>query len=218
MAPMVADALARFGGNQAQLQLDWEAAKKNVATLNAPQQVRILQSSHTAQEAIKNIEDLYGEWNKLGGASGYKVFNKAALAASKQVPGRLGEVAQALEQNIADVTEALATIYQGGNSPTQESFELAKKTFGPDWNPGQMAEGIRQAKKNIGFRINAMAAVGPQGRGGANAYTGGGAAEKPPEASAATAGPKKIASDAEYDALPSGAEFIDPDGKRRRKP
>lgn len=31
-------------------------------------------------------------------------------------------------------------------------------------------------------------------------------------------GPKKIASDEEYDALPSGAEFIDPDGKPRRKP
>lgn len=30
--------------------------------------------------------------------------------------------------------------------------------------------------------------------------------------------PKKIASKAEYDALPSGAEFIAPDGSRRRKP
>lgn len=31
-------------------------------------------------------------------------------------------------------------------------------------------------------------------------------------------GPKKINSDAEYNALPSGTEFIDPEGKRRRKP
>jgi hypothetical protein len=30
--------------------------------------------------------------------------------------------------------------------------------------------------------------------------------------------PKRIESDADYDALPSGAEFIDPEGKRRRKP
>jgi len=34
----------------------------------------------------------------------------------------------------------------------------------------------------------------------------------------AGSGPKKIQNDSEYDALPSGAEFIGPDGKRRRKP
>lgn len=38
--------------------------------------------------------------------------------------------------------------------------------------------------------------------------------EKPPK----PAGPQKIASDADYNALPSGTEFIGPDGKRRRKP
>lgn len=31
-------------------------------------------------------------------------------------------------------------------------------------------------------------------------------------------GPKRISSDADYDALPSGAEFIAPDGTRRKKP
>lgn len=39
-----------------------------------------------------------------------------------------------------------------------------------------------------------------------------------PPKPAADAGPKRITSDAEYDALPSGAEFIGPDGKKRRKP
>jgi hypothetical protein len=33
-----------------------------------------------------------------------------------------------------------------------------------------------------------------------------------------TVGPKRIKNDADYDSLPSGAEFIGPDGKRRRKP
>lgn len=35
---------------------------------------------------------------------------------------------------------------------------------------------------------------------------------------AASAGPVQIESDADYDELPSGAEFIDPDGVKRRKP
>ena len=33
-----------------------------------------------------------------------------------------------------------------------------------------------------------------------------------------TQGPKPISSDADYDALPSGPEFIAPDGSHRRKP
>jgi hypothetical protein len=40
----------------------------------------------------------------------------------------------------------------------------------------------------------------------------------PPPAGTATGRIPQIASDAEFDALPSGAEFIDPEGVRRRKP
>ena len=40
----------------------------------------------------------------------------------------------------------------------------------------------------------------------------------PSKATGAGDGPPKVATDAEYDALPSGAEFIDPDGKLRKKP
>lgn len=39
-----------------------------------------------------------------------------------------------------------------------------------------------------------------------------------PAAAAAKGAPKKITSDADYNALPSGAEFIAPDGSHRRKP
>lgn len=39
-----------------------------------------------------------------------------------------------------------------------------------------------------------------------------------PSRSGDGAGPQKVSSDAEYDALPSGAVFIGPDGKQRRKP
>lgn len=37
-------------------------------------------------------------------------------------------------------------------------------------------------------------------------------------AASGVSGPKRIQNDADFDALPSGAEFIGPDGKRRRKP
>src|SRR3546814_15592909 len=37
-------------------------------------------------------------------------------------------------------------------------------------------------------------------------------------APAATGGPARVTNDAEYSALPSGTEFIGPDGQTRRKP
>lgn len=43
-------------------------------------------------------------------------------------------------------------------------------------------------------------------------------ARAPRERKAPSNGPATIKTDSDYDALPSGAEFIDPEGKRRRKP
>ena len=47
---------------------------------------------------------------------------------------------------------------------------------------------------------------------------GGGAPANPPQPAAPAGGPPRISSDAEFDALPSGTEFIAPDGSTRRKP
>lgn len=45
-----------------------------------------------------------------------------------------------------------------------------------------------------------------------------GALDSAPSTSAPAAGPARIKSDADYNALPSGATFVGPDGKTRRKP
>jgi hypothetical protein len=49
-------------------------------------------------------------------------------------------------------------------------------------------------------------------------FGGGGSPDLIAEAAAAEKGPKRVASDADYDALPSGAQFVDPEGNLRRKP
>lgn len=62
--------------------------------------------------------------------------------------------------------------------------------------------GILQAAKD---RADRMAASAPGGQSGAGGMGNSG-------------GPPQISTDAEFDALPSGAVFIDPQGNRRRKP
>jgi hypothetical protein len=231
-APVRAE-LARRGFDVSAASAEWSAYQKHLATANGPQQTRLAQALKTANESLDNIEGLYQEWKQLGGASGYQALNKVELAASKQVPGRMGEVARALEMNIADLTSELGNAYMGGNSPTDHALTLAKQNLSADWNEGQFTEAIKQARKNIGYRLNAMKLVGPAGTG-ENRYAPG----EPGDSSAGPAGdpdvlnhvagtaaqkastrqgPPKVTSDADYDALPPGAQYVAPDGSLRRK-
>jgi hypothetical protein len=162
--------LERNGFNLSDAQLQWGAAQKNLASLNSPQQTRLRQAIGAAPHMLDNIEGLYNEWEKLGGATQYKVINRASLAAAKNVGGRMGEVAQALEANIADLVSDLGTIYQGGNTPTEHAMHLALQNLDANWNPGQFRELLKQARKNIGYRSSAMNAAGPVGTGGENRY------------------------------------------------
>lgn len=162
--------LERNGFNLSDAQIQWTAAQKNVAALNSTQQTRLRQAIGSAPHMLDNIESLYGEFEKLGGPSGFRIVNKATLAAAKQVPGRLGEVAQALEANIADLVSDLGTIYQGGNTPTEHAMHLALQNLDANWTPGQFRELLKQARKNIGYRLAAMDASGPVGTGGENRY------------------------------------------------
>lgn len=167
-APLRAE-LSRRKVNVARLQTDWNAIQKNVAALNSTQQTRLRQAINKASESLSNIEGLYDEWTQLAG-SNFSVFNKGALAASKQMPGRAGEVARALEMNIADLTAELGAAYMGGNTPTEHALELAGKNLAADWGPGQFREAVKQARKNLAFATNAITSSTPLGVGEDSPY------------------------------------------------
>lgn len=170
--------------NLSTAQTDWKATQRHVASLNGPQQLRLRQAAYTAQESLGNIENLYSEWLKVGPASGYRILNKAALAAAKQVPGRTGEVARALDMNIADLTAELGNVYMGGNSPTDHALSLAKTNLSSDWSEGQFREALKQARLNIGYRIKSIENAGVAGASEGNKYA---PKEAPAQASAAPA-------------------------------
>lgn len=97
--------------------------------------------------------------------------------------------------------------------------EKAQKIFDKVKSPDQLAGAIKEIKALMKGQLRGLQRqyeqstgmkdfdrfLSPSARGLDEGGAGGGA-------------PKKIASKAEYDALPSGAEFIAPDGSRRRKP
>ena len=168
-APVRAE-LARRGVPIAKMEMDWKATQKYISTLNGSQQTRLRQDISTTSDTLDKVEKLYDEWAKIAPTSGFKVLNKSSLAAMKQLPGRPGAVAHALENQIADTTAGLGTIYMGGNTPTDHSLDLAAKALSADWNDATFREALKQARSNIKIRQNSMLHSAPAGASADNPY------------------------------------------------
>jgi hypothetical protein len=162
--------LARRGVPMAKMETDWKATQKYVGTLNGTQQVRLRQAIETASDSVDKIDQLYKEYHSIVGDAGMKAFNKAGLATAKQLPGRAGAVATALDAQIADLTSELGNVYMGGNSPTDHSLSLAGRNLSSDWNRETFEEGIKQVHLNIGIRKNSITHAQPAGLSGDSNY------------------------------------------------
>lgn len=162
--------LARRGVPLAKMEMDWKATQKYVSTLNGTQQTRLRQAVSTASDLADKVDGLYQEYHSLVGDAGMKVFNKAGLAAAKNLPGRAGAVATSLDAQIADLTSDLGSVYMGGNSPTDHALGLAGKNLSGDWNKETFEEGLKQIHENIKIRQNSMNHGGAAGLSGETNY------------------------------------------------
>ena len=98
-----------------------------------------------------------------------------------------------------------------GAGITAQEQELYGKTYLPQPGDGpQVLEAKKAARQRAVAAINA--GMSPQQMVAAERANGGVAGAP------AAGGPARISGDEEYNALPSGAQFIGPDGKIRRKP
>ena len=155
--------LARRGVPLAKMETDWKATQRYMATLNGPQQVRLRQSIYSASGLLDKVEGLYDEWSRLAPTSGFKTLNKGALVAMKNLPGRAGAVASALDTQISELTADLGNIYMGGNSPTDQALKLGAMALKSEWNDETFREGVKQAKLNVGIRRNSIQHGSPAG-------------------------------------------------------
>lgn len=159
--------LAKQGYDMTKANLDWEATKKHLATLNGAQQTRLRQSISTASDSLGVIEDLAQQWD--GGK--FPILNKANLALA--VNGVLGPKAQQIATNlqaqITDVTSELGNVYMGGNSPTDHALGLAQKNLSADWTKDQLLSAIKLARTNLQIRQNSITNSGAVLSGGSAA-------------------------------------------------
>jgi hypothetical protein len=209
--------LARRGVPLAKMETDWKATQRYITTLNGTQQTRLRQAISTASDSLDKIEGLYAEWQQLGPASGIKILNKGALAASKQLPGRTGAVATALDAQIADLTAELGNVYMGGNSPTDHSLGLAAKNLSSDWNKETFDEALKQARSNIKIRQNSITHAAPAGVGSEYFQGGGGNAPAQTNFSVPTGAPAapkedghKLKANGQVVAVSKGGSWVAP--------
>lgn len=161
LAGPVRAALAKQGYDLTKANLDWQATKKHVSTLNGAQQTRVRQAIATAADSLDVIDGLAEQWK--GG--NFPLLNKANLALARN--GAYGQqaasIATQLEGQITDVVSELANVYMGGNSPTDHALQLAEKNLRADWSERVLRDMTKLARTNLTIRRNSMEHVGPAG-------------------------------------------------------
>ncbi|HYT08980.1 MAG TPA: hypothetical protein VEL77_15150 [Rugosimonospora sp.] len=165
MAGRVTAELAREGYNLAKAQKDWMATTIWIRTLNGPTQVRLRQAVDFTVESLDLIDnsqqpgkDLLGDLRNAVPRTKFPIINKLALNTAKS--GIFGqpaaEAARLLDIQITDLQSELATVYQGGNTPTDKSLGQAMKILSGDWDDKTLRAAVNLTRKNLGYRLNSI--------------------------------------------------------------
>jgi hypothetical protein len=157
--------LSRRGFDLSKNLLEFGAIKKYLMTKNSVGYVRLNDAISFTYKSIKDqLKPAFEEWQKhVRGRSGFRQINKAALAASLQLPGEAGAAAQKLSALIADTVSELAVVYKGGTSPTDETLKLAHENFGKDWNQEQFFATMDMILDTLEIRNRVLKSVNPLG-------------------------------------------------------
>jgi hypothetical protein len=148
----------------------------------------------------KRVEDANASIDRLGGATDLTSIRSAT-------EGKLPNVAKS--SNIQQFEQAKRNFVnavlrrESGAAISASEFSEANKQYFPQF--GDSKEVLDQKRLN---RITAIEGL----------YNAAGVRKEVGQAQGQQSGPSKVASDADYNALPPGATFVGPDGKLRRKP
>ena len=191
---------------QAQLDLEREKLEAAKTKETAAETTARLKEDKRAKElafAVEQVEAAAVPGGLLDKATGSYLGNLVDTAAQTIGYGTEGAIANARMKPIADLVLKMVPRFEGPQAiPDVQSY---KEASGDLANPNLPTSVKKAAAAEIVRLFNKYQNQFEYAGGG-----GGGGEEG--------AGLPNVTTDAEFDALPSGAEFIDPEGQRRRKP
>lgn len=163
MKSEIVSELAKRGYDLTTAGLDYGAEKKHLSTLNGVQMNRVRQATNFAYHSLDLVDYHSGKLSRLVDRTRFPVFNKALIAAAKG--GAMGNDAQVaateLDTQIKDLQSELATVFKGGNSPTDKGLEQASEMLSSDWTEETLKAATNLARKNLALRLNAIKETTP---------------------------------------------------------
>ncbi len=229
--------LQKRGFDLTKANLEWEAAHKQILSLNGPQMVRYAGLSNSVLNTIDEVNGL----SKQMANSGVTGLNAAKIATLINTAGNTQQGQMAAKYNAAVNTlkEEFANLAQGGYAPTEAAWGLANQQINGNYGVDELGASLGEVQRLLRYRLNGIPNMQTLGPGTANRYVGGGQpsqggeapAGSPPAATAqpapagagpsgAPAAPAPVRVNTPEDALklPPGTPFMTPDGRLKVRP
>jgi len=152
----VASVLAKKGPNGeppmdlASAQREWKAQVNLNRTMNGSQQVRLDESIRSGLAMYDKVDEIAKQWDGLG----LGPLSRANLAAARDgLKGKAAAtIANQLTGEIGQLTSDIATIEQGGLTPTNEARAVAEQSMQAWWGKGTITDMSAQGRYNMQIR------------------------------------------------------------------
>ncbi len=174
VGPGVRSYVAKKDFNLAKAQLQYDAAKKQVASLNGPQAIRWLTAAQSVVNTIDEVTRLADAMDQ----SGVPAYNQLKLKGWVQTAGNSegGQLATRYINATNTLQEEMAVLAQQGYTPTEPAWKLAGEQTNRNYGDKQIRAALDESKRLIKYRMNSIPGNTEFGPNAPNAYKQGGAA------------------------------------------
>lgn len=154
--------------------MEYEAAKKQILSLNSSQMVRYAGLSNSVVNTIDRVNELARQMQN----SGITGLNAAKIATLKNTAGNTpaGQLATQYETAVNTLKEEFANLAQGGFAPTEAAWDLANQQINGNYGVDQLKSSLGEVQRLVRYRLNGIPNMGTLGPGAANRYVNGGEA------------------------------------------
>lgn len=149
-------ALSNAGFNAVDMQMQVGAEKQFWRTQNSPKFQTIRNNARQLQHSLDLIENLNTRLRALVPSSSIPEINRAQMELLIRQGGPAGRIARQLQTQINDTAGEIGGIIMGGNSPTDHALGLAQSNMQADWSAEDLQNAVKQARYNVGTRLQAM--------------------------------------------------------------
>lgn len=178
--------LEKKGFDMTSAQLEWQAAQKQVQSLNGTQMTRYAGLAKSVVNTIDEVKSLSQELQN----SGIPALNALKLKAYVQAEGNSekGQLATRYIGAVNTLKEEFANLAQGGYAPTESAWALANQQINGDYGVKQMDAMLTEVQRLVRYRLQGIPNFQTLGPDASNRYKPGGGSGQPSESGTKSGG------------------------------